>query len=57
VTRLADGADPVPDEIWGEAARHHDEAEMAGLLLSIATTNLFNRLNVPTRQIAGAWGE
>jgi AhpD family alkylhydroperoxidase len=57
VTRLADRPDPVPDEIWDEAARHFDEAELAALLLSIATTNVFNRLNVPTRQVAGAWGE
>lgn len=57
VTRMADRPDPVPDEIWEEAARHHTEEELAGLLLSIATTNVFNRLNVPTRQVAGAWGE
>jgi hypothetical protein len=25
------------------------------LLASIATTNVYNRLNVPTRQVAGAW--
>ena len=25
VTRLADRPDPVPDEIWAEAARHYDE--------------------------------
>ena len=55
VTRLADRPDPVPDEIWEETARHHDEEELAALLLSIATTNVFNRLNVPTRQVAGAW--
>jgi AhpD family alkylhydroperoxidase len=56
VTRLADQPDPVPDEIWDEAARHYDEAGRAALLLAIATTNLFNRLNVPTRRVAGAWG-
>jgi AhpD family alkylhydroperoxidase len=56
VTRMADRPDPVPDEIWDEAARHYDEKELATLLLSIATTNIFNRLNVPTRQVAGAWG-
>jgi AhpD family alkylhydroperoxidase len=56
VTRLADRPDPVPDEVWAEAAQHHDETELAALLLSIATTNVFNRLNVPTRQVAGAWG-
>src|SRR5438445_13775333 len=25
VTRLADRADPVPDDIWSAAARHYDE--------------------------------
>jgi AhpD family alkylhydroperoxidase len=55
VTRLADRPDPVPDEVWAEAAEHYDEAELAALLLSIATTNVFNRLNVSTRQVAGAW--
>lgn len=56
VTRLSDQANPVPDEIWDEAARHYDEPALAALILSIATTNLFNRLNVSTRQVAGAWG-
>jgi AhpD family alkylhydroperoxidase len=55
-TRLADRPDPVPDEIWDEAARHYDEQGLAGLVLMIATSNLFNRLNIPTRQVAGAWG-
>lgn len=53
VTRLADRADPVPDEIWNEAARHYDEQGLSALLLMIATTNLFNRLNAPTKQVAG----
>ncbi len=56
VTRLSDRADPVPDAIWEEAARHYDEPALAALILAIATTNLFNRLNVTTRQVAGAWG-
>ena len=53
-TRLADRADPVPDEIWDEASRHYDEQGLAALILMIATTNLFNRLNATTRQVAGA---
>jgi AhpD family alkylhydroperoxidase len=56
VTRLSDRADPVPDEIWDEAARHYDQNGLAALLLMIAVTNVFNRLNVATRQAAGAWG-
>jgi AhpD family alkylhydroperoxidase len=54
MTRLADRPDPVPDEVWDEAARHFDENQMAGLVLWIATTNLFNRLNATTKQPAGA---
>lgn len=54
MTRLDDRADPVPNEIWAEAARHYDERALGGLILSIALTNLFNRLNVTTRQVAGA---
>lgn len=55
VTRLSDRADPVPNDIWAEAARHYDEPALAALILSIATTNVFNRLNVATRQPAGEW--
>ena len=54
VTRLSDRSDPVPDDIWDEAARHYDERGLAALLLWIGTTNLYNRLNVTTRQPAGA---
>ena len=50
MTRLADKADAVPDEIWEEAARHYDEKALAALVLWIALTNLFNRVNVTTRQ-------
>ena len=56
VTRLCDRTDPVPDEVWDEASRHYDERGLSALLLWIATTNVFNRLNVSTRQPAGVWG-
>ncbi len=55
VTRLADRSDPVPDAVWNGATQHYDETAMAVLLLEIAVTNLFNRLNLPTRQVAGVW--
>jgi AhpD family alkylhydroperoxidase len=56
-TRLSDRADAVPDEIWEEAARYYDEQQLASLILWIATTNLFNRLNVTIREPAGVtWG-
>jgi len=55
-TRLADRPDPVPDEIWDGAADHFDEKQLAAIILMIAVTNMFNRLNATTRQVAGAWG-
>ena len=57
VTRLSDRPDPVPDEIWDEAARHYDEPALATLVLSIAVINVWNRLNVATRQVAGEWAK
>ena len=57
VTRLSDRPDPVPDEIWDKASRHYDEPALAGLILSIALINVWNRLNVSTRQVAGEWAK
>jgi AhpD family alkylhydroperoxidase len=55
VTRLSDRADPVPDAVWNEAARHYDERGLATLVMWIALTNVWNRINVSTRQVAGSW--
>ena len=55
MTRLADRPDAVPDAIWNAAAAHFDDRALAALVLHIALTNLFNRLNVTTRQPAGDW--
>jgi len=54
-TRLADRPDPVPDEVWDEAARHYTEGQLAALVVSIAAINAFNRLNAATRQVTGGW--
>jgi AhpD family alkylhydroperoxidase len=53
VTRLADRPDPVPDEIWDEAAHHYDEKQLAALVVSIAVINVYNRVNAATRQPSG----
>ncbi len=53
-TRLSDRADPVPDEIWDEAARHYDEPALAVLVVNIALINFWNRINATTRQVAGS---
>jgi AhpD family alkylhydroperoxidase len=56
-TRLADRPDAIPDEVWDEAARHYDEAQLAGLVLAIGLINAWNRVNATTRQITGEWVE
>jgi AhpD family alkylhydroperoxidase len=53
-TRLSDRSDPVPDEVWEEAAQHYDEPSLAALIIAIANINVWNRLNVTTRQVAGS---
>ena len=56
MTRLSDRSDAVPDDVWDEVARHYDEPALAALTISIASVNLWNRLNAATRQMAGtAW--
>lgn len=54
-TRISDSPDPVPDEVYEEAARHYDEQQMAALAIQIALINFWNRLNVIVRQPAGAY--
>ncbi|MFA6265010.1 MAG: carboxymuconolactone decarboxylase family protein [Pseudolabrys sp.] len=54
-TRLSDRADPIDDATWNEAARHYDEKAMAALLVTIGAINVWNRLNVAVRQVAGEW--
>jgi AhpD family alkylhydroperoxidase len=56
MTRLSDRADPIPDEIFDEAARHYEKPALAALMLSIANVNVWNRLNAATKQVAGSWG-
>jgi AhpD family alkylhydroperoxidase len=52
-TRLADRPGAVTDEIWAEAARHYDEGQLSSLVLMVALTNFFNRVNTTLRVPAG----
>ena len=45
----------MPDDVWQEAARHYDERALASIVLQISLVNVWNRLNVATRQVAGEW--
>jgi AhpD family alkylhydroperoxidase len=54
VTRLADRSkDSVPDALWDEVADHFDEKQLSALILVIALTNFFNRINTTIKEPAG----
>ncbi|MEV3965240.1 carboxymuconolactone decarboxylase family protein [Nocardia sp. NPDC050193] len=52
-TRIQDGSPGVTDEIWNAAATHFDENQMSAIILNIAITNFFNRINHTIREQAG----
>lgn len=54
-TRIADAAGGVTDEAWADAAKHYDGEQLGALVAIIALINTYNRLNVITRQPAGAY--
>lgn len=48
-TRLADSTG-VSDEVWGEAAKHFDDTQLAALVVAISTINAWNRIAVTTHK-------
>jgi AhpD family alkylhydroperoxidase len=52
-TRIADAAGGVTDGAWENAAKHYDEEQLAALVMIISLINVYNRMNVITRQPAG----
>jgi AhpD family alkylhydroperoxidase len=54
-TLLPHPGEPVPDDVWAEAAKHYDEPQLAALVCEIAGINLWNRLNIVVKQPVGAW--
>ncbi|WP_131736132.1 carboxymuconolactone decarboxylase family protein [Actinomadura roseirufa] len=52
-TRLSDRPGAVTDEIWAEASKHYDERQLGALVLMVAITNFFNRINTTLRVPAG----
>ncbi|SCF19117.1 alkylhydroperoxidase AhpD family core domain-containing protein [Micromonospora matsumotoense] len=54
-TRVADAAGGVSDEVWTHAAKHYDDEQLVALVFLISFMNLANRMNIITRQPAGAY--
>lgn len=53
-TRIQDNATGVSDDVWAEAAKHFDDQQLYAIVLHIAMTNFFNRINHTLRNQAGA---
>jgi len=51
--RMADRSDQVPDDLWLAVAEHFDETQLGALVLDIGLINLWNRVNIASRQIVG----
>ncbi|MEV5571789.1 carboxymuconolactone decarboxylase family protein [Spirillospora sp. NPDC052269] len=52
-TRLSDRPGAVTDEIWDDAKKHFDERQLGSIVLMVALTNFFNRINTTFRTPAG----
>jgi hypothetical protein len=50
---LGERANPIPDEIWDEAARCYAESVLGALIIASVSINAWNRINVTIRQVAG----
>jgi AhpD family alkylhydroperoxidase len=51
MTRLSEGGDRVPDDVWAQAVKQFDETDLAALVTAIATINAWNRFGVATRMV------
>ncbi|MEV1026991.1 carboxymuconolactone decarboxylase family protein [Streptomyces sp. NPDC050264] len=54
-TRIDGREDPVSDAVWDEAARHFDEVQLGAVVMHIGLVNLWNRVNVATKQEPVDW--
>ncbi|MBT2368898.1 carboxymuconolactone decarboxylase family protein [Streptomyces sp. ISL-10] len=54
-TRLSEGGDRVPEEVWGQAAQHFTQEELAALVVAITAVNAWNRIGVITRMVPASY--
>lgn len=52
-TRIQDSSPGVTDDIWEAAVAHFDEKQIFSIILNIAITNFFNRINHTIREPGG----
>ena len=51
MTRLSEGGDRVPDDVWEHAAKHFDDHQLAALVWTITCINAWNRIGVALRLV------
>ena len=52
-TRLADRPGAVTDEIWDEVAKHFNQEQLSAIVMMVAVSNFFNRINTTLRTPPG----
>jgi alkylhydroperoxidase family enzyme len=55
VTLMTDPEDMASDEVWEHAAQYYTDEQLGALLMHIGLVNLWNCVNVATRQEPAAW--
>ncbi|GAA3205515.1 carboxymuconolactone decarboxylase family protein [Streptomyces sp. XM83C] len=55
VTLMTDPQDMASDEVWEKSAQYYTDEQLGALVMHIGLVNLWNRVNVATRQEDAAW--
>jgi alkylhydroperoxidase family enzyme len=55
VTVMTDPEDMASDEVWEDAAQYYTDEQLGALLMHIGLVNLWNCVNVATRQEPAPW--
>lgn len=55
VTLMSDPQDMASDEVWEKSAQYYTDEQLGALVMHIGLVNLWNRVNVATRQEDAAW--
>ena len=57
MTRLSEGGDRVPTDIWDEAHKAFGDEGMGQLAMVITTINAWNRICVSTRMVPESYAD
>ncbi|MFF1628802.1 carboxymuconolactone decarboxylase family protein [Streptomyces sp. NPDC058272] len=55
VTLMTDPEDMASDEVWADSARYYNDEQLGALVMHVGLVNLWNRVNIATKQEPAAW--